>query len=81
MNDKREDRKKLTIRIDGVQHTTRDDDQEAAALLRLAGLDPNQYDLAKVKRNGEHKVYRDQHVVDLADGDRFVSVRQNAPVA
>ena len=76
-----ESRKKLTISIDGVNYTTRDDDQEAAALLRLAGVDPAQYDLAKIKHNGETKVYRDEKVIDLEDGDAFVTVRQSAQVA
>lgn len=80
MNDRTESRKKLTITIDGIRHTTRDDDQEASSLLRLAGVDPAQYDLAKIKRNGETKIYRDTKVIDLADGDAFVTVRQSAPV-
>ena len=81
MNEHHESRKKLTISIDGVSYTTRDDDQEAAALLRLAGVDPAQYDLAKIKHNGETKVYRDEKVIDLEDGDAFVTVRQSAQVA
>lgn len=79
MND-HEAHKKLTISIDGVPYTTRDDDQEAASLLRLAGVDPAQYDLAKIKHNGEAKVYRDEKILDLKDGDAFVTVRQSAPV-
>ncbi|WP_416063782.1 hypothetical protein [Rhodococcus indonesiensis] len=81
MADMHESRKKITITIDGRPFTTRDDDQEAAALLRLAGLDPDQYDLAKIKHNGEPKIYRDEKVIDLRDGDAFVTVRQSAPVA
>lgn len=53
----------------------------AASLLRLAGVDPAQYDLAKIKHGGEPKVYRDEKVIDLKDGDAFVTVRQSAPVA
>lgn len=75
------DRKKLTFSIDGVTYSTHDDDQEAAALLRLAGVDPAQYDLAKIKHNGETRVYRDEKVIDLKDGDAFVTVRQSASVA
>lgn len=85
MNEKdeqHEKRKKITITIDGQPFTTRDDDQEAAALLRLAGVDPAQYDLAKIKHNGETKVYRhDDKVIELKDGDAFVTVRQSAQVA
>ena len=81
MSDRHESRARLTISIDGVKYPTRDDDQEAASLLRLAGVDPAQYDLAQIRRNGETKVYRDEKVLDLRDGDVFVTVRQSAPVA
>lgn len=81
MDAHRESRKKITITIDGQSFTTRDDDQEAASLLRLAGLDPAQYDLAKIKHNGSPKVFRDEKVIDLKDGDAFVTVRQSAQVA
>lgn len=81
MHTTNEPRKQLTITIDGQPYTTRDDDQEAASLLRLAGVDPAQYDLARIKRNGETKVYRDEKVIDLKDGDAFVTVRQSAQVA
>jgi len=81
MRSTNEPRKKLTITIDGQTYTTRDDDQEAASLLRLAGVDPAQYDLARIERNGETKVYRDEKVIDLKDGDAFVTVRQSAQVA
>jgi len=80
MNDKHKPPKTISITIDGQPHTTADDDQEAAALLRLAGVDPAQYDLAKVKHGGEPKVYRDEKVINLKDGDAFVTVRQSAPV-
>jgi hypothetical protein len=73
--------RKMTITIDGVSYATRDDDQEAAALLRLAGVDPAEYDLAKIMHNGETKVYRDEKVLNLHDGDAFVTVRQSAQVA
>jgi len=36
--------------------------------------------LAKIEKNGETKVYRDTKVLDLDDGDTFVTVRQSAPV-
>ena len=81
MNDEHDKHKKLTISIDGQPFVTRDDDQEASSLLRLAGVDPAQYDLAKIRRNGEPKVYRDEKVIDLKDGDAFVTVRQSAQVA
>jgi len=81
MNDHSNPSKRLTISIDGVNYATGDDDQEAASLLRLAGVDPAQYDLAKLKHNGEPTVYRDEKVLHLKDGDVFVTVRQSAQVA
>lgn len=80
-NDQHKKHPKITITIDGQSFTTRDDDQEAASLLRLAGVDPAQYDLAKIKNNGETKVYRDEKIIDLKNGDAFVTVRQSAQVA
>lgn len=74
MKPKTETHKKLKITIDSESYTTRDDDQEGAALVRLAGLDPASYDIAKVKANGELHVYRDGEVIDLADGEKFVTV-------
>lgn len=71
-----EKRTTVTITIDGHEYTTRDDDQEAAALLRLAGRDPDTFDLARVKGNGELRTFRDQQVVSLHEGDEFASVTQ-----
>lgn len=75
-----EKRTRITIHIDGHAYVTRDDDQEAAALLRLAGLDPDTTDLTKTKGNGELKTYRDQQVIQLHEGDEFVSVPQKIEV-
>lgn len=74
-------RKKISYTIDGQSFTTRDDDREAGSMLREAGLDPALYDLAKVKKSGETKVFKDGQVIDLHDGDVFVSVKQSSPVA
>lgn len=71
----------VTITIDGRSYTVDDRHQEAAALLRLAGADPAQYDLGKIKQDGEPHVFRDDHPVELHDGDKFVTVRQSASVA
>lgn len=71
----------ITITIDGHPFTTDDHDQDAAALLRLAGLDPATYDLASLGHDGEPKVYRDDKHIHLKNGDVFVTVRQSAPVA
>ncbi|AYF97185.1 hypothetical protein [Protaetiibacter intestinalis] len=71
----------LHFTIDGVQHSTRDDDQEAASLLRLAGLDPAAYDIARVKDGHEPKVFKDRAIVKIHEGDVFVSLKQSSPVA
>lgn len=75
------ERVSLTFTIDGVSYTTRDDDQESAALLRLAGLDPAEYDLARIAAGTDPKVFKDTKVIDLHEGDVFISVKQNSPVA
>lgn len=74
-------RAKIAFTIDGVSYTTKDDDQEAAALLRLAGLNPDEYDLARVRPGQEPKVFKDEKVLDLREGDTFISVKQSSPVA
>jgi hypothetical protein len=61
--------------VEGGPHLT------AADLLQLAGLDPSGYDLAEVLGHGVVRTYRDDEVVDVRPGERFVSVRQVAPVA
>ena len=71
----------ISLLIDGMSFSTKDDDQEAAALLRLAGLDPAEYDLARLVPGKEPKVYKDTKILDLQDGDVFISVKQNSPVA
>ncbi|TFD79410.1 multiubiquitin domain-containing protein [Cryobacterium fucosi] len=75
-----EKRKLIHFTIDGKEYTTRDDHQEAASLLRLAGVDPSQYDLARKKKDGETKTINDGKVVEINDGDAFFTVRQNATV-
>jgi len=71
---KTEPNKKLKISIDGKQYSTRDDDQDGAALVRLADRDPARYDIAKVTASGGLHVYRDGKVIDLKDGDKFITV-------
>jgi hypothetical protein len=64
----------LHFTIDGVAYSTRDDDQEAASLLRLAGLHPDNFDLAKITADGETKIFKDSKVIDLEEGDAFIAV-------
>lgn len=71
----------LTITIDGVPYTPDGDHQHASALLRMAGVDPGQYDLAMVKQHGQTQVFNDDKNINLKEGDAFVTVRQSAQVA
>lgn len=73
--------KEVTITIDGVSYTPDVDHQQASALLWMAGVDPAHYDLAMVKHNGQTQVFRDKKIINLEDGDAFVTVRQSAQVA
>ena len=55
--------------------------QTAGDLLQLAGLNPAGYDLARVLGHGEVHKFKDGEVVDVHADEKFVSIRQNAPVA
>jgi hypothetical protein len=63
----------IHIKIDGKSYTTADDDQQAASLLRLAGRDPKISDLFLVTEDGIEKHMRDGQIVDLKNGEKFVS--------
>lgn len=64
---------KLTIAIDDKAYDTFDEDQTAAALLRLAGRDPKIFDLFLVKKNGVEEKVEDGQIINLTDGERFRS--------
>ena len=63
----------LTIVIDDTRYSTTDTDQTAAALLRLAGRDPKDFDLFLVKKNGVEEKIKDNQIINLKDGERFRS--------
>jgi hypothetical protein len=72
----------IDFTIDGRPEQTTTLKQTAAALLRLAGLDPALYDLGELRGHQPHPVrYADTDVVEIHPGDRFVSIRQRADVA
>jgi hypothetical protein len=74
--------KTVKFTIDGRPFTTDDPHQSAAALLRLAGLEPSGYDLGEIRPgNPEPKRFKDDQPVHIQDGDRFVSIRERADVA
>lgn len=68
-------RQKVRFTIDGEPHSTYDDDQTAAALLRLAGVDPVGYDLARVLPTGDTEQFPDEEIVTIKDGDEFVTAK------
>lgn len=74
-------RQKLRFTIDGEPHSTYDDDQTAAALLRLAGVDPAGYDLALILHAGGTKAFRDEQMVNIKNGDEFVTAKHVGGVA
>jgi|GEM_PF-2874170 len=72
----------IEFTIDGRTFTTTEPDQTAGALLQLAGLDPNGYDLGELHGNQpEPTRYKDDRKVRIQDGDRYVSIRERAAVA
>jgi hypothetical protein len=74
--------KTVTFTIDGRTFTTEDPHQSAAALLKLAGLDPAGYDLGELRPgNPEPKRFKDDQPVHVQDGDKFLSIRDSAEVA
>ena len=65
----------VTFSIDGVEFTTDERRQTAAQLLRLAGLDPADYDLARVVGQGQvEKAFPDNQEIQITPAARFVSV-------
>jgi hypothetical protein len=76
------DKDAVHFTVDGRAFEVQDKHQTAASILLVAGLDPALYDLARVKpgEEGGHPL-RDHQPVIVKQGEQFVSVRQNAPVA
>ncbi len=75
--------REIPFTIDGETFTTSDLSQKASELLRLAGLDPANYDLGELqgKEQPLTKRYGDDDLVEIKKDARFVSIRQKAPVA
>jgi hypothetical protein len=64
----------VTFTLDGVEYTATDRRQLAADVLRLAGLDPADYDLLRIVGRDEEKRYEDQEEVHLVPGGRYLSL-------
>jgi hypothetical protein len=68
--------------IDGRPYETTERKQQAAALLRLADLDPALYDLGELHGQRPQPVrHADTDIIEIHPGARFVSIRQRADVA
>ena len=74
-------RVKLHFTIDGEAHKTYDDDQSAESLLRLAGVDPGGYDLARILPNGATESFSDHDIVQIKEDDEFVTTKHVGGVA
>lgn len=74
-------RQNIRFTIDGEVHNSYDDDQTAAALLRLAGVGPADYDLARITPTGGMELFRDEQLVKFVDGDEFVTAKHVGGVA
>lgn len=71
----------VSFTIDGRPFTLDDPHQTAANLLRLAGLDPALYNLARMRPgNADPQRFSDEQPVQIHDGDEFVSIRERAEV-
>ena len=83
MTDRHTRGRSIPFTIDGQPFTTEDISQTASALLRLAGLDPANYDLGELegKERPHTKHYEDNDIVTIEKDARFVSIRQKGDVA
>ncbi|TCJ34614.1 hypothetical protein [Parafrankia sp. BMG5.11] len=72
----------VQITIDGRPFDVDPDRHRTAGdLLRLAGLNPNGYDLAVVRGHGDVHRFKDTDPVEVHPREKFVSIRQRAEVA
>ena len=76
-------RREIPFTIDGQPYTTKDLSQKAWELLKLAGLDPANYDLGELEGKDRPKTrrYDDDELVEIEKDARFVSIRDSAPYA
>jgi hypothetical protein len=72
----------IEFTIDGRRERTTVRRQMAADLLRLVGLDPARYDLGRLHGHDPKPTrFADDAVIEIHQGDRFVSIREKADVA
>jgi len=74
--------RQVEFTIDGQREHTTVRRQPAVDLLRLVGLDPARYDLGRLHAHHHQPTrFADDEMVEIHQGDRFVSIRQRADVA
>lgn len=75
--------RQIPFTVDGQRYTTSDPSQTAADILRLADLDPANFDLGELvgKEQLETRRYADYETVVIHKDARFVSIRHSADVA
>ena len=72
----------IEFTIDGRPERTTVRRQTAADLLRLVGLDPAQYELGQLRGHDQPPTrFHGDQIVEIDQGDRFVSIRCHADVA
>jgi hypothetical protein len=81
MSSPEQNRPPVEFTVDGQAFTTEDHRQTAGQLLRLAGLEPANYDLARLLPNDKPEQFDDTDHVTIRPDDRFVSKRTSAQVA
>ena len=76
-------RRSVPFTIDGQSFTTDDVSQTAGDLLKLAGLNPGNYDLGELhgKEHIETRRFDDNDLVEIDKDARFVSIRRSGDVA
>jgi hypothetical protein len=68
--------------IDGRPFQTAERRRTAAAILRLADLDPGLFDLAELRAQRPEPVrFTAEELVEISEGARFVSIRRRADIA
>ena len=72
----------ISFTVDGQTFQVDEAKQLVADILGLAGLDPSGYNLGEIRGGRpEPKLLRDDDRITVQDGDEFVSIREDAPVA
>lgn len=64
----------VSFTIDGVEYSSKERRLTARELLSLAGVNPEDHDLARVVGGGIEKRFGDDEVVQLTSGAKFVSI-------